>query len=407
MKPVSFALRPIRDEEVSEFRRLLGISFGNDPKPEGDDRFRKLHGVERTVAAFDGETMVGTLGDFALRMTVPGGAQISTGGTTMVTVLPTHTRRGILRSMIRQHLDNAVDRGDPAAALWASEPAIYGRFGFGLATEMHEVRVDARHLSGFPAGDDIELTMVPPADVPNVVGPFWHHIGQSRSGFIDRDEPRWNDLLTDPDWMRGDGTTAKHVIARRGDEIVGYLHYRQKSKWTNGLPEGTVVVHALVSSNIDAHFALWRYATTVDLFPVVEYEICPVDDPFAYAVGESREVRRLHTDAMFVRLLNLETALGARTYEQDGEIVIKVSDAMGYVDGTYHLSVSNGQGSVQRTDAVEDVSLDVRELGALYLGRSCCDMYAQLGLIMGDEAAIRRLGQLFVTVRAPWCPEVF
>lgn len=385
----------------------MGISFGNDPNPAGDDRFRNVHGVERTVAAFDGDTMVGTLGDFALQMTVPGGTQVSTGGTTMVTVLATHTRRGILRSMIRQHLDNAVERGDPVAALWASEPAIYGRFGFGLATEMHEVSLDARHLSAFAIADDISVTMVPPAEVPAVVAPYWHQMAQQRSGFIDRGEPRWHDIAADPDWMRGGGTSAKHVLAHRGEEIVGYLHYRQVGKWTNGIPEGTVNIRALVASDADAHLTLWRYATTVDLFPIIEYEFCSVDDPIAHAIGESREIRRLQTDAMYVRLLDVPTALTSRTYELDGTLVIKVYDDMGYADGTYELVVTSGQATVQETDSAVDVSLDVRELGALYLGRRCCDAYAQLGRITGDPAAIRQLGQMFVTARAPWCPEEF
>lgn len=404
---MSFELRSIRDDEVRRFRELLGISFGGDSKPEHDDRFRRIHGIERTVAAFDGDTMVATLGDFAMQMTVPGGAQLSTGGTTMVTVLPTHTRRGILRSMIRQHLDNAVERGDPTAALWASEPAIYGRFGFGLATEMHDVRLDARHLHGLAVTDDIDFEMVPPADVAEVVAPYWHQAAQERAGFIDRDEERWDDIANEPDWQRGGATSMKHVVARRGGEIVGYVAYRQKEKWTNGVPEGLVLVLALVASDADAQLGLWRYLTTIDLFPIVEYPFCATDDLLPYAEGESRAIRRFRTDAMYVRLLDVATALASRTYEQDGELVIEVADSMGYTGGRYSMVVADGQAEVSETDAVADISLDVRELGALYLGRSCCNTYAQLGLISGEAAALRLLGQMFVTAQAPWCSEEF
>ena len=56
-----------------------------------------------------------------------------------VTVLPTHRRRGVMSRMMRAQLDQMRERGEPLAALSASESLIYERFGYGIATWYHQV----------------------------------------------------------------------------------------------------------------------------------------------------------------------------------------------------------------------------------------------------------------------------
>src|SRR4029078_8522579 len=66
--------------------------------------------------------------------------------TTVVGVAPTHRRRGVLRSMMRAHLDDAHERGEPLAALWASEETIYGRFGYGVGGFAGEVEIPKEYV---------------------------------------------------------------------------------------------------------------------------------------------------------------------------------------------------------------------------------------------------------------------
>ena len=185
---MSYDIRPITADEVFAFRSAVTLGFGHDAKPEDDGRFLSLMPLERTVAAFDGADIVGNLGDFPLQLTVPGGAQLAMAGMTMVGVRATHTRQGILRSMVNQYLDNAAERGEPVAGLWSSEPGIYGRFGFGLATECHDVKIDTRHLQMDPPSDSIEVSMIQAGDIGKVVVPFWSRMATQRSGFLERSE---------------------------------------------------------------------------------------------------------------------------------------------------------------------------------------------------------------------------
>ena len=404
---MSIDLRSISTDEIAAFRTEMSVGFGNSYNADGTERFKSLMPLDRTVAAFDGDELVGTLGDFPLQLTLPGGGQLDMAGTTMVTVRPTHTRRGILRSMMRSHLDNAVERGEAIAGLWASEPGIYGRFGFGHATDCHDVTIDSRHVDPLIVAPDLTLRLIAGDQLQKLVAPFWNRIANQRPGFIDRNDARWQDLANDPDWTRGGASSARHVVVERDGQVVGYLAYRQRENWENFTANGSVVVNALVGEDLDAHLALWAFALDVDLFPNVNYWDGAIDDPLVEVVSNARAVRRTSVDGLYVRILDISAALVARKYECDGEVVFKLTDDMGYADGTYRLTVVNGRGTVTASTVSDPVELGVRELGAMYLGRHCTDLHATLGDISGPGAAVQRLGQLFATARAPWCPEMF
>ena len=120
--------RAIQPDEFPNLIRTMGQAFHFDP-PD-DDHFRHILPFERTFAGFDGQQMVSNISAFPLQMAVPG-AVIPCGGTTIVSVAPTHRRQGVLRAMMRRHFDDVLEHEEPIAALWASDSAIYGRFGFG------------------------------------------------------------------------------------------------------------------------------------------------------------------------------------------------------------------------------------------------------------------------------------
>ena len=116
------------------------------PQGPDDDRVSRIPVPDgRMHVARDGDAIVGGAGVFPFDLTVPGGP-MPTAGVTVVGVLPTHRRRGILRELMRAQLDDIHERGEPLAALWASEGSIYGRFGYGLSSlcgDMEIQRTDA------------------------------------------------------------------------------------------------------------------------------------------------------------------------------------------------------------------------------------------------------------------------
>jgi len=107
---MSLEIRAITDDEVAAYREAALSTFGADPEVEGAgaaDMHRALIGKQQAWAAFDGGTVVGTAGTFDLTISLPGGSSLPMAGLTFVTVRPTHRRRGVLRELMRLHLDDA------------------------------------------------------------------------------------------------------------------------------------------------------------------------------------------------------------------------------------------------------------------------------------------------------------
>src|SRR5262249_12683205 len=116
--------------------------FGREqPDDAWVERWLTNFELDRAIAAYDGDAIIGGAGADSLRLTVPGGKAVPAAGVTIVGVLPTHRRRGILRSMMRSQIDDVRRRGEPLAALWASEETIYARYGYGLATLSLELEI--------------------------------------------------------------------------------------------------------------------------------------------------------------------------------------------------------------------------------------------------------------------------
>src|SRR4051812_7343044 len=146
-------IRPVTADEWPAFLRTTEAAFHDDVNPDTLETFGALFEPERSLAACDGDAIVGTTGIYTRELTVPG-AVMRVAGVTLVGVLPTHRRRGVLTDLMRRQLDDVHAAGESVAALWASEAGIYGRFGYGAAARHANVTVHttgARLAPGVPA----------------------------------------------------------------------------------------------------------------------------------------------------------------------------------------------------------------------------------------------------------------
>src|SRR5688572_12739232 len=144
---MAWTVRPTADlEEFVDAVGAISHYFGSERDLERAARFAKVLPLERMHGAFDGDRIVGGAGAFPFQLTVPGGP-IACAGVTVVGVLPTHRRRGVLSAMMRAQLEDIRERGEPIAALWASEEVIYRRYGYGLASLSCEIDVPSGYTS--------------------------------------------------------------------------------------------------------------------------------------------------------------------------------------------------------------------------------------------------------------------
>ena len=406
---MDLTVRPIVESETVAFRNAIARGFGSDAREEGHDRFYATLPLDRTVGAFDEEEIVGTLGEFDFDLTVPGGAALAMAGTTIVTVRPTHRRRGVLTRMMRLHLDTAHERADPLAGLWASEAAIYGRFGFGCASDRHDLGLDTRRTRLAPPPDDVRVALVDGVVASAAIPALYEQVRRTRAGMLSRSDAWWEHRrFYDPEHHRGGASERRYAVASRDGANVGYAMFRQKEKWADVLPDGEIDIIEVMAVDEGARRALWHLLTSVDLFPRVSWWNAPIDDPMIWEATNRRIVRRSLLDSLWVCLLDVQAALEGRAYEADGRLVMSVTHPFcPWAEGTYELTVAGGIGSCRRVIDDADVRLDAAELGALYLGGRSAVELSRAGLVSGAPDAVRAADRMFRTAVAPWCPEVF
>ena len=407
---MTISTRPIHENETQTFHARVTEGFGDDFDPTvlPEGWFSELFPLDRTVAAFEGDTMVGTLGAFPFEMTVPGGRAVPTAGTTVVTVAPTHTRRGVLRTMMRDHLDDTIARGEPLAALWASESSIYGRFGFGAATEHDEVEIDRSYVT--VEGDGGVTRLIDGDEARRVFPPIYDTMRAVTPGMMGRYPAWWKiEVFFDPEKHR-DGFTAQRYLLHETDGVAdGYAIYRQKGDWSDGFPNGTVKVREVVTAAASAHTGIWRYLTGIDLFTKIRWGNMPVGDPLRWKVPDYRRIRRKRWDALHVRILDVTAALESRTYGHDGTVRFTVDDPfLPGAGGSFELTVADGVGRCRRIGGGSGgLRVDTGGLASLFLGAGDVHAMAAAGLVSGDRDALILLGRMFRGDIPPWCEEVF
>ena len=404
-------IRPVTTDEYPAFVTAFMEGFSSDLQAENQpEHFRHTLPPERTLAAFDGESIVGTFGGFDLRLTVPGGT-VKMEGTTVVTVFPTHRRMGLLNAMMTEHLDNAVANGFPVAGLWASESGIYGRHGYGVATYAISRSMDGP-LVHFR--EDIQVDRVrriTSEQAADVLPAVFDAVCRDTPGMFARDDVWWaHETLLDEDWMKR-GRTSKRIVVHDGPGGPdGYVMYRQKgSEADDGHANGEVMVIELIAATPAAKASLWSYVTNIDGCPKVKFWNSAVDDDVMMMIREPRRIgATILYDALWIRVLDVEMALSSRTYEEDGTIDFDIVDSYRpATEGSYRLVVNGGIGTCERTDSPAVLELDVDVLGALYLGGGDARAYGEAGRIRGPQEDIDRMQRIFRTISAPWCDQVF
>lgn len=402
---MSITTGPVAAEEFDQWVAIMGVAFASDPSPEQLERDKSRHRLERSTTARDGNALVATFGSFPFETTVPGG-QLPTSGVTGVAILPTHRRRGIIRRLMVEHFTDCVERSEPLATLWASEAAIYGRFGYGLAARHHDLKLTVRPgmFVGAPASGH-EFRLVDRDEALTVIPALFDVERQRRPGMFTRDDAWWQLLLSDPPDRREGWSAHRRVVASVDGVDVAYAIFR--AKWTDGVRQ---IVELLEAFGVDdgSERAVWQFLTEIDLVDEIINWNDPIDRPFDWWLSDPRLAARKVSDALYLRLVDVRAALQGRSYQRDGTVTLAVADSVcPWNEQTYRLSVSAGRGLCDIVDDVPDVSVDVAALGSAYLGDRSPIELARVGRVTGTTDAIALLADMLQSDVAPYCQEMF
>ncbi|MEV7345341.1 GNAT family N-acetyltransferase [Streptomyces sp. NPDC093544] len=405
-------VRVLQQTEWNAWYDNLVRAFGGVPE-SSDERglYNALSEYDRFIGVWDGDQVVGTAGAFTFRVTVPGGASVPAAGITMVSVAATHRRRGVLRSMMRRQLDDIRSWGEPLAVLTASEPVIYGRFGYGIATYQLNAEIDTSRVRlSVPSGtDDVHLRYAAPADVLDACEAVYARQVPGRPGMLAR-RPGWERVaLLDPESERDGASPLQCVVAERDDEVVGYARFRVKPEWDPAGHQGTVVLEDLEGLDPAVQGALWRFLFEIDLTSTLDTRGRPVDEAWQHMVSDIRRCRPRLRDALHVRLVDVGAALEARTYQATVDLVFEVEDAFcPWNEGRWRLSGDAKGATCVRTEDSADLALSVRELGAAYLGGVSLASLGAAGRVRElRQGALVEASVGFSSAVAPWLPHGF
>ena len=400
-------------EELPAFIRCTGTAFGEPPDAAAIEEALLVLEPERTLAAFDGDRLVASACAFSFELTLPGAARVPVAAVSFVGCLPTHRRRGLLRRLMERQLDDVAARGEPAAILTASEASIYGRFGYGIATQYLSATIDVPGAAFHP-GVSIggAVRMLDKAELATLLPPLYERLTRDRPGEVLRSQGWWDSYLVDTETSRRGASERFYVVHRDHEGIDdGLAVYRCRPDWVGNRPRGKAEVAGVLGLTDEATTTLWRYLLDLDLIVAVDVTEVPLDDPLPWLLADVRsfQVNRLG-EQVWVRPLDVETLFSTRTYSGPGNLVFELTDPFRpQCAGRYLIEVDDaGRGSCSRTSGSAggiDLHLDASALGSLVLGHpGRLTHLARSGRIRPMSApALARADALLSTPQPPFC----
>lgn len=400
---VDIVVRAVEEHEIPAMIRTDAAGFGEDGAEWGKSHERWLAlDLERTACAFEGDDLVGTSRNYSLEVTLPGGAQVPAAGVSAVAVLPTHRRRGILRSMMTRLLDDAVERDEPIAILTASESGIYQRFGFGVTTRAASIDLRTHAIEFAHPRPEGRLRMVAPDDAGKLAPELYDRMRAAYPGAVSRPDAWWSDHHYDKSF----GTRFDAVYESPAGALEGYVCYSVKEAWGPKGSDHTISIRDFLATSPDAEHALWRYLCEIDLVRHVRDGRIPVDSPLPWLLVQPREgeARNVH-DHIWHRVLDVPTALGARRYAAADRLVLGVHDVSrpgSEADGTFSVDGGPDAAEVTRTGDTADLECGVPTLSSAWLGGVRWSQLAAAGWVVErTPGAIARADAMFASTPLP------
>ncbi|MFJ8312877.1 MULTISPECIES: GNAT family N-acetyltransferase [unclassified Streptomyces] len=411
LPPPAWEVQALPTTQWQAFYAAVLDAFHETEPGEATALWRSLAEPQRCLVVRDDGAIVGTAGAFSFRMTVPGHHLVETAGVSMVSVQPTHRRRGVLSALMHHQLHSLQRQREPLAVLTASEAPIYGRFGYGVAARQLSLDIQSRRVSlTAPAAHGVTLTVEAPAKALPACEEFYASQVPRRPGMLAR-APGWELLpLLDTPCPRSTAYPLECVVARLDGEVAGYARYSVAIDWSpQNTAQGSVRVRDIEAADPRVYAALWRFLLETDLTSRVIAPNRPVDDALLHMVSDVRHCAPTVLDSLYVRVVDAPVALAARTYATAIDLVLEIEDAQApWNRGRWRLVGDRAGAVCTRTDAAPDLTLDACALGSAYLGGTTLTELAAAGRVGAHRPeALATATAAFTSPVAPWLPHSF
>ena len=397
-------LRPVTPDEFSQWLRAESRAHSNrlDNDPE---ELRPHFDLSRSLAVFEGSNIIGGCQCHQLEMSIPGGTS-AVGGVSNVAVQPTHTRQGVMSRMMNRQFNDMHEWGEPLAALFASESAIYGRFGYGVGTQFESWRIE-RPYNAYARKHETpgRIVFIEPEEAAKKLPDIYRSSTDGRPGVFPKPPHKWDEESRAPDArdpeprVRGRGRGGLFYAGYEEDgRLDGYVAYRSNRP--------TITINELMALTREAAIALWRFCFDIDLMGVTEVIKRPLDDPLPWMLADPRRLQRTIRDGVWIRVVDAAAALEQRRYSEPGSLALEVRDNQcPWNNGCFQLEGGPDGSTCRPTGASPDITIDVSALASVYLGTA--NFSSQAGAGLADEhkpGALLRADRMFAVPLQPWTP---
>jgi predicted acetyltransferase len=380
---------------MAAIARQDGVQFGYEFRGAALDSVLSVIDPTRFLVAEDGGRLVGCAGEYELNFTVPGGATCDMPAVTWVSVSPTHTQRGVLRSLMETQLRRYREEGAAASTLTASQGGIYERFGFGAATLVRGFEIDPR-AAVFRAPIDASSAWIASPEQARAAIPEIHERWRRQfPGGIGRSQARWESIF---DSAERDGRHMMYLLHKDG-----YMAFTAVASFEERQSHNIATIVEYATATPEAHAALWKSVLSMNLYTCVESRMMPVDDPLEHLLVDARQARtRWVSEHTWVRPIDVPALLAARTYAVEFDAVWELRDAL-LGDARYRITGGPEGARAVATHDSPDIISDVSVLGALYFGGFRLQSFVAGGRVaVEDEALLRRIDRALLADRAPF-----
>ena len=433
-------LKTLTDADFIPWLHAEARAYGN--RLDHDPAVLRPHfDLARAIAVYDSDPaggsgiIVGGAHSHLLEMSLPGGGAAPVAGVANVAVQPTHRRRGVMSMMMRHQLHDCHARGEPLAALFASESGIYGRFGYGIGSFHEQWRID-RHHTAYARPPDRNhdraaaarhIAFVDPADIMDELPAVFRRATAGRPAVFQRAAHHWQQAADDPEHRQG-GPGGLFYAACRNDagRIEGYAVYRTRRP--------VVIVQELMTTTVAAAAALWRFCFDTDLMETTEALKRPLDDPLPWLLADPRRLQRITRDGLWLRIIDARHALTLRRYAAPGRLTLQIqddlcpwnntpltlettpdtaasdanADADDAADAASRAPDTGAPAECRPTRSAPEITITISALASAYLGATTFTTLARAGLAEEHTpGALQKADRMFAVTLQPWTPYNF
>ena len=409
---MSIEIRPATALEMGQLGLMGAYSYGGAFGDGPDNVVATGTRPEWTLCAFDiamrqadGQpTMATSFSAFPFTTRVNGNA-VSLAGISTVGTRPEYRRQGLVRKIMTQAFADQYERGQCLAGLWASQAAIYQRYGFAASGGLREYRVDTADIRLHPNFEVLPISRFEGIEVLDAVREVYKRFIAQRTGYLHRGKSLWlNNVFTPP----SEDGPAYVALAGSLEAPTGYLIYTLRAgRVAHRARAQEICIRDFAWLDLPSYGSLWHYLARHDLVGRVVWSRAPLDDPAADVFVEPRLLHSQDLEGSWWRVVDVKTALGQRGYDVEGSLVLAITEdeLAPWNNGRWRLDVGSDGAEVQATDAPADIELSVRALSSLYSGHRSARHLANAGLLAGEALTVANLDRMMRTRFAPHCPD--